>query len=103
MIQSVIANISLKRPYLFESCAPSTTLRVVPLPRYRGGGQNKSVLAMRLHPSFAKTISKSLPKREAERRQAHCLWSRIVGCGSGLSGDRSPLGAPPRFSPEALP
>ena len=27
---------------------------------------------------------------------------RIDGCGSGLDGDRSPLGAPPRRSPEAF-
>jgi hypothetical protein len=38
-------------------------------------------------------------KREAERRQAHHPLAASCGCGSGLSRDRSPLGAPPRRLP----
>jgi hypothetical protein len=46
---------------------------------------NAIVLAMRLHPGLAKAISKSSSqRREAERRQAHCLWRRTIGCGSAL-------------------
>jgi hypothetical protein len=35
---SVGAELALNRLHRVESCAPSTALRAVPLPRYRGGG-----------------------------------------------------------------
>lgn len=42
-------------------------------------------------------------EREAERRQAHPAIGRaLTQHGSGLGGDRSPLGAPPRRSPGNL-
>jgi hypothetical protein len=50
-----------------ESDAPSTTLRVVPLPRYRGGGRNRfsfSRCAFCLRPSFANGFHERPPEKE---------------------------------------
>jgi len=57
---------------------------------------NETVLATRLRaramPRYSQASpSKCLPKRrEAERRKAHCLWSRISGCGSAPHGQMLP-------------
>ena len=58
------------------------------------------------HESFASNgreavLQAPLVRREAERREAHPYNGRTSGRGRGLSGDRSPFGAPPRLSPEA--
>jgi hypothetical protein len=71
----------------------------------------ESVLAMPLHPSFAKKESQASRRREAERRQAHlhCPRHTVRRCrlsvrrrGRGSSGSRSPLGAPPRHLPRKV-
>ena len=63
-----------RRKRSVESDAPSTTLRVVPLPRYRGGGRHSfpfSRCAFCLRPELCQRFHETgLPKREAERRKA---------------------------------
>ena len=63
-----------RRKRSVESDAPSTTLRVVPLPRYRGGRTTQlpfSRCAFCLRPELCQRFHETgLPKREAERRKA---------------------------------
>ena len=63
-----------------RAIAPSTMLRMVPLPCTAcRGGTNNFVLAMRQHPSFARTTLKKRPPRKgAERRQAHPTMHRAT-------------------------
>ena len=82
---------------------PSPSLRSTS-PR-RGEVKKSFVLAMRLcirvvlHALRKPVPSPPDKRREAERRQAHLPWPCSTEHGSGLSGDRSPFGAPPRRSP----
>ena len=97
--------------------APSTMLRMVPLPRAaRGGGQNKLVLAahfcVRAMPTTTTPFQKRFApsnKREAKRRKAQSNhWPRstdkrcrrsMPGRGCAPNGARPPSGASPRHSP----
>jgi hypothetical protein len=78
--------ILLRRKCSGESEAPSTTLRVVPLPRYRGGGRKRvpfSRCAFCSRPEFCQSYSRNGPpqRREAERRKARRQQPRhTLGC-----------------------
>ena len=96
--------------------APSTMLRMVPLPRtVCGGGETKSFSRCVSHPSFANHQAheeKELPpqegRRSANRRTSHaprvadkCTQSaQLICCAAAAHvASRSPFGAPPRHSP----
>ena len=96
----------LRRQRSSESDAPSTAQKRGPPPPLPRGRISAIVLAMRLHPSFTKGFTNGLPKKGGGApigapsigRITPCgvAASKCFGCGSGLSGDRSPFGAPPR-------
>ncbi len=81
------------------------TLPKLPPPRNAGAQKQSRSRDAPSHPSHAQATRKKASQKKGGGAPtgALCLWSRIVGCGSGLSAARSPLGAPPRLSPEALP
>ena len=58
----------LRRKRRVESDAPSTTLRVVPLPRWRGGGCNKFPFSRCAFCSRARAMSKPVPKTPPQSR-----------------------------------
>ncbi len=119
--------ILLRRKCSGESEAPSTTLRVVPLPRYRGGGRKRvpfSRCAFCSRPEFCQSYSRNGPpqRREAERRKARrhtaAPHSRTLpsanAAGAARATDdplartlrlraRSPFGAPLRLSSQGEP
>ena len=68
------SSLRLLRKRFVKARAPSTTLRVVPLPRYRGGGRHSfpfSRCAFCSRPELCQRFHETgLPKREAERRKA---------------------------------
>jgi hypothetical protein len=75
-------------------------------PQDDGSPVRSLVLAMRLHPSYAKATNALPPqkRREAERRKAQCLGAApCEGAAARCAPARSPLGAPPRRSPRLLP
>ena len=109
------ATILLQRQRSSISEAPSTTLRVVPLPRFAGAdnmhSRSRDAHRARVLPSHC---TKALPNASRQKKGGGApigalSWSRATptnvairsrfGRGSGLSGDRSPFGAPPRRSP----
>ena len=102
--------------------APSTTLRVVLLPRFAGAEKKQILLAARTRPSLATPCQKIRRPRqknrgEAERRKAHhpCLRAPQTSLrrlhklicfraeARQENGARSPSGAPPRLSPQLSP
>ena len=106
------STIILRRQRSSISEAPSTVLRTVPLPHFRGGGCappfSRCVCASEVcHATARKPFGLPIKegRRSAERR---AVRGRIDGCGARHAGEcchspalraRSPFGAPPRRSP----
>jgi hypothetical protein len=72
----------LRRKRSFESSAPSTALRAVPLPRYRGRRMSACVLATRLRPSHVARMERS------EIRERWCSLHAAPGLRYAPSGLR---------------
>jgi hypothetical protein len=97
---SLLVVICLRRQRGVTSDAPSTTLRVVPLPRWRGGGRAHPFSRCGCIRGSGTAARISPPNERGGRAPTGALWSAAsCGCGSGSTGSRSPLGAPPRRLP----
>jgi hypothetical protein len=92
-------------------------LRVVPLPRFHGGGQNDIVLAARLGAGVGKSHPAKFPRAPIERVLCASLHLAAKGSGTPKGADhhpphlsmrrapckaRPPSGVPPRLSPKRL-
>jgi hypothetical protein len=109
MVEGALASmILLHRKRSFDCDAPSTTLRVVPLPRYRGGGCTPSFSRCAFASELGCTLQeKILPnKKGGEAPKGAMSWSRATLAnvairwrfrrGSARIAARTPSGAPPR-------
>jgi hypothetical protein len=73
------ATILLRRQQSFISEAPSTTLRVVPLPRFAGADARFRSRDAPSHPSFASRFKKALPTTSPHKEGRRSADKRLTG------------------------